>query len=388
MSLVRAIFGLIFGGAEQPTGLTNIMKWSLHLGSFAGIRVYIHWTFTLLLGWILFSYLSRGHDWAEAWGGVGFILAIFGCVLLHEFGHALTAKRYGIRTRDITLLPIGGIARLERLPENPRHELWVTLAGPAVNVFIAGALFTAMWLAHHLNEILQVRLLQGNFIVRLMWVNVFLGLFNLLPAFPMDGGRVLRALLSFRMGRAKATRLAASIGQGMAFLFGIAGFFGNPMLIFIAIFVYLGAEAEAQATTTTSFLGDLSVKDGMMTRFRTLLPEDSLETAVRELLAGSQQDFPVVAAGNVNGILRRNDLVQALAQGRREVHVREVMRRECRSVDASAPLRATVERMKRDGCAAVAVLAESKLVGLLTLENIGELVMVKAAVAKGAAKGG
>lgn len=357
------------------------MKWSLPLGSFAGIRVYVHWTFALLLGWILFSYLGRGHDWAEAWSGVGFILAIFGCVLLHEFGHALTAKRYGIRTRDITLLPIGGIARLERLPENPRHELWVTLAGPAVNVVIAAALFSILWLAHNTDQARQVGLLQGNFLMRLMWVNVFLGLFNLLPAFPMDGGRILRALLSFRLGRAKATRLAASIGQAMAVLFGIAGFFGNPMLIFIAIFVYLGAEAEAHAIETTSFIGGLSVKDAMMTRFRTLSAQDSLQMAVHELLAGSQQDFPVLADGAVGGILRRNDLVQALAHGRREALVGEVMCRECQSVDAAEPLDKTLESMRGQSCATLAVMAGSKLVGLLTLENISELVMVKAAVA-------
>ncbi|TMP99973.1 MAG: site-2 protease family protein, partial [Verrucomicrobia bacterium] len=254
------------------------MKWSLKLGSFAGIRVYLHWTFVLLLGWILFSHLGQGHDWAEAWLGVGFIIALFGCVLLHEFGHALTAKHYGIGTRDITLLPIGGIARLERLPENPRHELWVTLAGPAVNVVIAGVLFAVLYFLYPGNKFSQANLLEGNFLVRLMWVNVFLGAFHLLPAFPMDGGRVLRALLSMRLGRARATRLAASIGQGMAILFGIAGFFGNPMLIFIAIFVYLGAEAEAQSVETTSFIGGLHVKDAMMTSFRALKAEDPLET--------------------------------------------------------------------------------------------------------------
>lgn len=364
------------------------MKWSLKLGSFAGIRVYLHWTFVLLLGWILFSHIGQGHDWAEAWRGVGFIIALFGCVLLHEFGHALTAKHYGIRTRDITLLPIGGIARLERLPENPRHELWVTLAGPAVNVVIAGVLFAVLYFVYPVNEFSQARLLEGNFLVRLMWVNVFLGAFNLLPAFPMDGGRVLRALLSMRLGRARATRLAASIGQGMAILFGIAGFFSNPMLIFIAIFVYLGAEAEAQAVETTSFIGGLQVKDAMMTRFRTLAAKDSLETAIHELLAGSQQDFPVVADGNVGGILRRNDLVQALAQGRREARVIEVMCRECRTVTASDPLDKTLERMSREGCGTLAVMDGSKLVGLLTLENIGELVMVKSAVAKGAVSTG
>jgi Zn-dependent protease/predicted transcriptional regulator len=360
------------------------MKWSLTLGSFAGIRVYLHWTFVLMLGWILLAPLARGQGWAAAWGGVGFILALFGCVLLHEFGHALTAKRYGIRTRDITLLPIGGIARLERLPENPRQELWVTLAGPAVNVVIAGVLFLILSRGYPMDQFLQVRMLEGDFLLRLMQVNVFLGVFNLLPAFPMDGGRVLRALLSMKLGRTRATRVAANIGQGMAILFGIAGFFGNPILIFIAIFVYLGAEAEAQAIETTSLIGGLTVRDAMLTRFRTLAAEDSLETAIHELLAGSQQDFPVVSNGSVSGILRRNDLVQALAHGRRDARVSEVMCRECQTIAASAPLDKTLESMNQKGCAALAVMDEDKLVGLLTLENVGELVMVKSAVAKGA----
>lgn len=358
------------------------MKWSLKLGSFAGIRVYVHWTFLLLLAWILFSSLGHGRSWAEAWSGVGFILALFGCVLLHEFGHALTARHYGIRTQDITLLPIGGLARLERLPENPRHELWVTLAGPAVNVVIAGLLLAILVFAYQVNEFFQVQLFAGNFLLRLMWVNVLLGLFNLLPAFPMDGGRVLRALLSMRLGRARATRVAANIGQMMAILFGIAGFFGNPMLFFIAIFVYLGAEAEAQSVETTSFLGGLTVRDAMLTRFRTLTAEASLDTAIHELLAGSQQDFPVVADGQVRGILRRNDLVDALARGARTASVAEVMCQECRTVAATDPLEQTLEHMRRDGCPTLAVLDENKLVGLLTLENIGELVMVKSAVAK------
>lgn len=358
------------------------MKWSLKLGSFAGIRVYVHWTFLLLLAWILFSSLGHGRSWAEAWSGVGFILALFGCVLLHEFGHALTARHYGIRTQDITLLPIGGLARLERLPENPRHELWVTLAGPAVNVVIAGLLLAILVFAYQVNEFFQVQLFAGNFLLRLMWVNVLLGLFNLLPAFPMDGGRVLRALLSMRLGRARATRVAANIGQMMAILFGIAGFFGNPMLFFIAIFVYLGAEAEAQSVETTSFLGGLTVRDAMLTRFRTLTAEASLDTAIHELLAGSQQDFPVVADGQVRGILRRNDLVHALARGPRTASVAEVMCQECRTVAATDPLEQTLEHMRRDGCPTLAVMDENKLVGLLTLENIGELVMVKSAVAK------
>ena len=198
-----------------------------------------------------------------------------------------------------------------------------------------------------------------------MWVNVFLGAFNLLPAFPMDGGRVLRALLSMRLGRTKATRLAASIGQGMAILFGIAGFFGNPMLIFIAIFVYLGAEAEARAGRDHFFHRRIASQGCDDDTLPHAGAEDSLETAIHELLAGSQQDFPVMADGNVGGILRRNDLVQALAHGRREERVSEVMCRTCGIVAASDPLEKTLERMSREGCATLAVMDGKQTCGIV-----------------------
>lgn len=199
-------------------------------------------------------------------------------------------------------------------------------------------------------------------------------------------GRVLRALLSMRLGRAAASRLASIIGQGMAILFGIAGFFGNPMLLFIAIFVYLGAEAEARTVETTSFIDGLQVKNAMMTRFRALSPEDSLDTAIRELLADSQQDFPVVSLGTVVGILRRNDLVQALARGQKQASVGDVMCRKCQVVTGSDPLAQTLERMSQESCPTLAVVEGHGLVGLLTLENIGELVMVKSAVVIGTAQ--
>lgn len=358
------------------------MKWSFKLGTFAGIGVYVHWTFLLLVGWIFFAHLSQGKDAAQAAAGVGFILALFVCVVLHEFGHALTARRYGVKTRDITLLPIGGLARLERIPEKPMQEFWVAIAGPAVNVIIAAILFVALILLNGLNQLYQVEFLKGDFLVRLMWVNVFLVAFNLLPAFPMDGGRVLRALLATRLGRRRATAIAANVGQGMAILFGIVGFLHNPMLIFIAIFVYLGAQAEAGMVEMQSALSGLAVSDAMMTRFRTLSAEDSLNTAIKELLAGSQQDFPVTSSGQVVGILRRNDLVKALSEGRRNALIGEVMTRECEAVDATASLTAALEGLRGRECASAPVVSGGKLIGLLTLENVSELVMVNTALKK------
>ena len=177
------------------------MKWSLKLGSVVGIGVYLHWTVILLIGFIFLTHLGAGETAGQALAGVGFILALFGCVVLHEFGHALTAKRYGVLTRDITLLPIGGVARLERIPEKPMQEFWVAIAGPAVNAVIAAMLFGILLLQGRTHELMEVHGMKNGFLAQLMWVNLFIGTFNLLPAFPMDGGRVLRALLANRLGR-------------------------------------------------------------------------------------------------------------------------------------------------------------------------------------------
>jgi Zn-dependent protease/CBS domain-containing protein len=362
------------------------MKWSLKLGSYAGIGVYLHWTFALLIGWIFIAHLGAGQTPVQALAGVGFILALFGCVVLHEFGHALTAKRFGVRTRDITLLPIGGVARLESIPEKPVEEFWVAIAGPAVNVVIAAALLTILLFSNGANQLLEFKWFQAGFLTQLMWVNLFIGGFNLLPAFPMDGGRVLRALLAARIGRRRATAIAANIGQAMAILFGIVGFFYNPFLIFIAVFVYLGAQGEAAQVETQSALEGLRVRDAMMTRFRTLSPEDALSKAVEELLAGSQHDFPVVEDGQIVGLLRRNDLVKALADGRRGAQVSEAMCRDCRPVADDAVLTQTLETMRTNQCATVAVTSGGRIVGLLTLENISEVMMVNAAL-EGSTKG-
>jgi Zn-dependent protease len=221
------------------------MKWSWKLGEFRGIGVYMHATFLILIGFVVLSHWSAGHSLGKTLEGVAFILALFGCVVLHEFGHALTAARYGIKTRDITLLPIGGVARLERMPEEPLQELWVALAGPAVNVVIAAALFAWIQFTAVFAPLGQLGVASGPFLQRLMMVNVILVVFNMLPAFPMDGGRVLRALLATRLEYGRATQIAASVGQTMALIFAFLGFFTNPFLLFIALFVWIGAAQEA-----------------------------------------------------------------------------------------------------------------------------------------------
>jgi Zn-dependent protease/CBS domain-containing protein len=359
------------------------MKWSLKLGTVAGIGIFVHWTFLLLVGWILFLHLSHGQSLLSALIGVGFVLALFACVVLHELGHALTARRYHIRTRDITLLPIGGLARLERIPENPTQELWVALAGPAVNLILFLGLFLFIGGLTNLSQTVAAKVVRGDFLVRLMWVNLFLAGFNLLPAFPMDGGRVLRALLARRMGRRRATAIAASVGQAMAIGFGIIGFWWNPFLIFIAIFVYLGAQAEAQMVGIQTAIKGLTVQDAMLTRFRTLSAVDVLDAAIQELLAGSQHDFPVMDGDKVVGVLRRNDLVKALAHGGRETKISSAMQPGCRAVHPEDPLEQAFETLRRERCQTSPVVSGGRLVGLLTLENIAELMMVNAALGEG-----
>jgi Zn-dependent protease/CBS domain-containing protein len=357
------------------------MKWSLRIGRLFGIDVFLHFTFLLLLLFLGFVFWQTTQSLMAALRGVAFLVALFACVLLHELGHALMARRYGVRTRDITLLPIGGLARLERMPEKPMQEFWVALAGPAVNVVIAAALFVWLSLTDGFMPMEDMSMTDGPLLQKLMVVNVFLVLFNMLPAFPMDGGRVLRALLAEGLGRRRATAIAANVGQVMAILFGVVGFLlPNVFLIFIAIFVFLGAQAEAGAAELQSALEGLSVRDGMMTRYRTLAVTDPLGRAVDELLAGSQEDFPVVDGERPIGILRRNDLVRALSEGRLNATVGDAMCRECDAVDELDSLRRVVESMHGRQCGSVPVVRDDRIIGLLTLDNVNEMLLIQSAL--------
>lgn len=357
------------------------MNWSWKLGRLAGIGVYMHWTFLLLLAWIVFISLGGG---AGLWGTVeslAFILLVFVCVVLHELGHALAARRFKIQTRDITLLPIGGLARLERMPDDPRQELWVALAGPAVTLAIAVALGGILVAWRGAAALVPQAMLGGSFLASLFWVNVILLVFNLLPAFPMDGGRVLRALLAHRISYGRATEIASTLGQVMAILFGVVGLLVfNPLLLFIAFFVYLGAASEAQAVQVKLITEGVPVRDAMMTRFRTLSPNDSLGTAADELLSGAQQDFPIVDGPVFRGMLRRETLVQGLREGGRDQLVGQAMSPGVDTADDHEMLDRVLARMRERGFNSLPVLHEEQLVGLLSLQNIGELMMIRSAL--------
>ncbi len=351
--------------------------WSLHLGRWLGIDVYLHLTFLLLLAFMGLAQGMAAGSAGAALGSVLYLACLFVCVLLHEYGHALAARRYGIATRDITLLPIGGVARLERMPEKPWQELVVALAGPAVNVVIALGLWAGLFLRTSWQLPSELGVVGGGFLERMLVANVFLVVFNLLPAFPMDGGRVLRSLLAMRMGHARATGIAAAIGKGMAVLFGLAGLFGQPMLLLIAVFVWIGATQEAAAAQVKASLAGASVRDAMLTDFRVLAPGDALAEATRLLLAGSQTDFPVVAAGRVVGILDHGALFRALRERGEWAMVGDVMRTEVLSVRADQPLDEAVAGGRAEGGLTMAVIEDGRFVGLLTPENVGEFFMIR-----------
>lgn len=362
--------------------LTTIMKWSVKLGRYFGIDVYIHLTFLLLLAFVGITQWLAVRNIGAAVGSILFFLSVFLCVLLHEFGHALAARQYGIRTRDIIMLPIGGVARLGRMPEKPTQELWVALAGPLVNVVIAGGLFLGLNLRGIWDSFGSISAANGNWIERLFAINLFLVVFNLLPAFPMDGGRVLRALLAMRMPYARATRAAASVGQAMAVLFGFVGLFVNPMLLLIALFVWIGASQEASAVEMKSAFSGANVRDAMLTRFRDLAPTATLGEAARQLLAGSQQDFPIVQNGEVLGVLLRKDLIRALQEGGEQALVESVMTRGIKPVQADDLLDSALSGGDVEQQTAIPVFRGTEFVGLLTAENVGEFYMIRSALAR------
>jgi Zn-dependent protease/predicted transcriptional regulator len=365
------------------------MRWSWQIAKVAGIPVRIHATFALFIIWIFVASLTGGQDLARAAQGAGTILAIFACVVLHEYGHALTARRYGVKTRDITLLPIGGVARLERIPEKPSQEIAIAVAGPAVNVVIALALAPIVLpVVSTLSAESAPEYLLGWFPARIFFVNVMLVLFNLIPAFPMDGGRVLRAALATRLDYVRATQIAAGVGQGIALLFGLAGLLnGEPMLLFIALFVFIGATQESAAVQMRSVFTGVPVTRAMVRDFRTLRPDDPLSRAVDLLLEGHQQDFPVLGERPGDppmGILTRSDLLTALAEGRTDRPVGDATRRNCGTAHPRDLLEDVFRGMEENGCPAVPVVADNgEIVGMVTLENVGELAMVRAALDRG-----
>ncbi|MEE9382435.1 MAG: site-2 protease family protein [Nannocystaceae bacterium] len=357
------------------------MKWAWRIGSLAKIDIKVHASFALLVVWIAVTQYKATATVQGAITGVLFVFAVFGIVVLHELGHALTARRYGIRTRHIVLLPIGGVAQLERIPEQPRQELAIAVAGPAVNAALAVG-FAGLAIAVHGPDALWVDPTResASSLVTFAWINVMLGVFNLLPAFPMDGGRVLRALLAMRIDRGRATRAAAAIGQILAVGIGFVGVVSNPFLVVIAVFIWIGANQEAGHSRVKDALTGLQVHTAMITEFHVVAPQDPLAVPIEHILSGFQADFPVVDRGEVVGMLTRDGLLRLLAEGGDRVLVHSAMRSEVCFAAPRESLPHAFSRLQQSGSGTMVVLEAGRLVGLVTPENVAELVMLRGAI--------
>ena len=356
------------------------MRGAYRIARLAGIDVKVHWTFLILLGWFFFSFYREANSVETGLYGIGFVLAVFACVLAHEYGHSLTARRYGVRTRDITILPIGGLASLERMPEKPKQELVVALMGPAVNVLIA--VMIGVYLAGtgqlpigtaEINQ-LDPRYFAEN----LFAVNIVLVLFNLIPAFPMDGGRVLRALLAMRWDRAKATRFAAGLGRTLAVGAVLIGFLNsNYMLVFIGLFVYLGAGAESKQVSTRTALTGFRVSDILMTDYTPLYVHEPIERAIELTLSSQQKEFLVLDLdGLVVGVLTQPALFAAVAAGQRGGRIKDIALADPLELPLSMDLQEAHLLMMSKRATVCHVYDGRELAGMLNAENIQEFLLL------------
>jgi Zn-dependent protease len=351
------------------------MRWSFTLGSFKGTAVRIHVTFVLFLLWIGFSAYQRGGVVA-ARDSVLFISAIFACVILHEFGHILTGRRFGISASEVTLLPIGGVANIDKMPDQPYQELLIALAGPAVNLVIAALLFLGADIVGPIN-IAELDNPHISLVQRLAVVNVFLAVFNMIPAFPMDGGRVLRAAAAMWLGWDRATRIAAQIGQIFAFVLGFLGLFGNPLLIFIAIFVYMAAASEAEMTIATTTTKNIRVEDAMETRIATIDRASTIREAIETLLATSQDEFPVVGRDSrLYGLIARADIIEALKSEDPDGPISPFVRKDAPTIAPEASLDKALKHLN-EGASLGVVDNEGSLLGLVTRQSVAEVVLIK-----------
>ena len=360
------------------------MSWSIKLFKVRGIDVKVHLTFVLILIWAAYIWSNNtGAGIQGALFGVVATLLLFVAVTLHELGHSFQALKFGVRVRDITLMPMGGLAQMEKIPEKSSEELRIAIAGPLVNFAIAGVLVI-------LGALLQVRSIisleelsqsigqvsWSGMLAYLTMANLALGLFNLIPAFPMDGGRVLRALLAMRMDFTKATQIAANIGQGLALLLGVWGFMsGSYTMVLIAIFVWIGAGQESKDVIVKDVLRDIKVRQAITLAPQTLKANDLLSKAAELTLSTAQSDFPVIEWGTnrVVGVLGETELLRGLQKHNSKLPVSEVMHANIPVITHNEPLYLALEKMAKVRMRAAPVVdGEGQLVGFLTTADVNE----------------
>jgi Zn-dependent protease len=352
---------------------------SLSLGKIAGIKVSIHWTFLILLAWIVYVNYQVGGTPQELLWSIVYVLSIFVCVVLHEYGHALTARKFNIGTRDITLYPIGGIASLESIPKKPREELLVALAGPAVNVVIAAVLFPFIDRSLIFESAGFTQINASNFLTSFVTVNIWLVLFNMIPAFPMDGGRVFRALLAFKLERVKATRIAAALGQFLAFCFMLLGLYSNPFLIVIGIFIFISAQAESKYAQTEFVLEGNTIQKITMRNYPALPVDSRLRDAIDLTLTSQQKNFVVVDDSRIVGTLSQSNMIRALREHSDDVKLTDVMDRNLLFMPVTMPMEEALRMMKQENKSMAIVTDGGAHIGIIDSDNLIEFILIQQA---------
>ena len=337
--------------------------WSLKLGRIAGIPIRVHLTFVLFLAWFVMAFSLRGLGPSATLAGVLLVLCVFASILVHELGHALVARRFGVGTREILLLPIGGVANLERIPDKPAHELAVALVGPVINLVIAAMLF----------------FVGGAFATQLMWINVGLAIFNMIPAFPMDGGRALRALLAMRIGHLRATQIAASLGKIIAIIFAAVGIVTSLWLVLIAVVVWMGARHEAATVQMRSAIVDVPVSAAMNRHVEVVRPDESLGEAARRLVSTGQSELPIVDHGETLGVLTRTDVATGIKDAGSQAPIANAPHHEAITVAPTDMLERVFDRLSHEPGAIAVVMDHGTPVGVVTTEQLATFVALHAA---------
>ena len=363
------------------------MRGVFQIAKFSGIPVQLHWSFSLLFFWILYVGKTGNMSWVGVSWLTIFVLSMFACVVMHEFGHALSARRFGVGTKDIILSPIGGVARLERLPEKPEHEFLVAIAGPLVNVVIALILGIGLYLTSS-PSLNFFDLTEGGFNIfsnldsflgLLFYLNISLFTFNLLPAFPMDGGRIFRSLLSIKLGRLTATRIASYVGQFMAFIFIFGGaYFGHFVVCFIGIFVFLLARQEYKMVKTETYLNDHKVGDVARSHFTKFTINDSISEPITTLKQGLEKNFLIYdELDQLSGVLYEKDILQAMKNGNEDKTINDFYNREYDTINSENSLRAAYNKMMSSGFNILPVTENNQIVGVIDVHSLNNFIRLK-----------
>ncbi len=373
---------------EDRNGIKNKLSGSignaLHVGTFYGIPVRVHWTFGLLLLFILYTILTTKD--IKMWQGVSYglmVLTIFVCVILHEYGHALTGKRFGVKTQDIIISPLGGLARMTNMPEKPIHEFFIVIAGPLVNLaigtfigvimyFITGK-FSMDLLTYDFNK-------PEEYIRMLMPINLGLFLFNLIPAFPMDGGRILRSLLSIKLGKVKATQIASVVGRVLAIGFVIYGVFDQQMILaMIGLFIFMMAGKEYDQTKLQGLIASINVKEIMRTTFSRLHLSDTYETVIEKYYREGEHNFLVFdSLGYLSGTVPELFIKDVIKNSTQDKTVNQFMSSSKATITQDMLLKDAIDLMRNEGIAILAVEDQGKIIGIIDRNGIENYLKMKA----------